>query len=142
VKLIAELCLTTHLLDASELVETAGAETAETFDFDFDDMAPPTPPPTAIAIMIRATTRTMKNILRFNPNILLSCASWDGSTAVVAGDSEGRDSSERKTLGASSNITGYLGSCSSKYCLLNWASGFERAWGELSTLTSGRFSSW
>jgi hypothetical protein len=89
----------------------------------------------------------IKNILRFNPHIFFSStggppASGAGSTTVVAGKADGGASSARTmVLGVSSYITGYLGSCSSKYFLLNSTSGFERTWGELSALTSGRLSS-
>jgi len=83
----------------------------EAFDLDLDAMAPPTPPPTAIAMMTtRTTTTMMKNILRFSPNILFSSVSEAGFAALMVGEPEGMESSGRKTLGASSKITGYFGS--------------------------------
>ena len=82
----------------------------EAFDLDLDAMAPPTPPPTAIAMMTTRTTSIMKNILRFSLNILFSSVSGAGFAALMVGEPEGKESSGRKTLGALSNITGYFGS--------------------------------
>jgi hypothetical protein len=63
----------TYLLKVPELIEMPDDESAEplVFDFDLDDIAVPTTAPTAIAMTTRTITRSMKNILRCSPSILI-----------------------------------------------------------------------
>jgi hypothetical protein len=61
-------------------------------DFDFDDITPPTAPPTTAAITSTSSTASrMKKFLRLNPKIFLSCFGNGGSgeSAATNGDGDG-----------------------------------------------------